>query len=95
MKDIEIIDNEHSLLVSDSNEVSEQFDSRRLKYSLLLELSQDCLFNRHLGIMNGYLSTNQFDVKYDVQTSAYERVKQQWDSIKNVQWDGKFKVVPG
>ena len=50
------------MLVSDSNEVSNQLDSKQLLYGTLVELAQDNLFKKYLD-MSKYLTRNQYDVK--------------------------------
>ena len=49
-----------SLLVSDSNEVSSQYDSKRMQFNTLVELAQDTLFKRNAG-MAKYLTHTQFE----------------------------------
>ena len=50
--------NEHDkfLLVSDSNEVSSQWDSKRLSLSELTKMAQDILFKTQFGYMSEYLT---------------------------------------
>ena len=95
MEDIEVIDNEHSLLVSDSNEVSEQFDSKKLEYSLIVELFQDKLFKEHIGILDNYLLKTKYDYNNKLISDSFNQIKDEWDGIKNKEWSRKLKVVPG
>ena len=49
------------MLVSDSNEVSNQLDSKQLLYGTLVELAEDNLFKKYLD-MSKYLTRNQYEV---------------------------------
>ena len=46
------IPNDKYLLVSDSNEVSDQFDSKKLQQSELSHLAEENLYKKYLGIKN-------------------------------------------
>lgn len=48
------------MLVSDSNEISKQLDSKQLAYDTLTNLAQDSLFKKYL-YMSKYLTENQYD----------------------------------
>ena len=48
------------MLVSDSNEVSKQLDSKQLGYGTLVEMAEDNLLGKHLD-MSKYLTRNQYD----------------------------------
>lgn len=47
------------MLVSDSNESSSQFDTKKLSWRNLVEMAQNNLFKQHLDIMDNYLTKNQ------------------------------------
>ena len=49
------------MLVSDSNEVSKQLDSKQLPYDTLASLAEDNLFTKYLD-MSKYLTKNQYEV---------------------------------
>lgn len=49
------------LLVSDSNEIGGQYDSKKLKHSELIDLMQDNLYRKKLDIMQQYLTVDQFN----------------------------------
>ena len=78
----DIIDDSKYLLVSDSNEVGSQYDSKKLRQSELAYLAQENLFKRHLGIMQFYLTKSQYEVyekvlgeKYDAQSSLFSMLE--------------------
>ena len=48
------------MLVSDSDEVSNQLDSKQLKYDTLVALTEDNLFRKYLD-MSKYLTYNQYN----------------------------------
>ena len=58
-----VLDDTHQeyMLVSDSNEIGGQYDSKKVDYSELVELAQDNLFNKHLGIISTYLTNIQYN----------------------------------
>lgn len=49
------------MLVSDSNEVSNQLDSKQLVYGTLVDLAEDNLFKKYLD-MSRYLTKNQYGI---------------------------------
>lgn len=53
------------MLVSDSDEVHDQLDSKQLQYKTLFELAEEDLFKKHLD-MSRYLTLNQYE--------AYKRI---------------------
>lgn len=57
------IDDTKHLLVSDSNEISQQMDSKRLSISDLAEMMQNDLFKKHLNIMGRYLPRTQYEIR--------------------------------
>ena len=58
--DSSIIPDNKCLLVSDSNEIGEQYDSKYLKQEELTRLAQENMFKKHLGIMQSYLTNSQY-----------------------------------
>ena len=48
------------LLVSDSDEIQTQMDSKQLPYTTLAEMAQDALFSRYLD-MDQYLTVSEFN----------------------------------
>ena len=76
---IETIPSNKYLLVSDSNEVTEQFDSKKLRQDELSYLAEENLFKKHLGIMSNYLTVSQYasyrsilKEKYIIQKKLFE-----------------------
>lgn len=59
METIQIQDTKY-LLVSDSNEVGNQYNSKKLSQADLVDLAQDNLFKKTLDIMSRYLTISQF-----------------------------------
>jgi len=55
-----LIDGDKCLLVSDSNEVVEQLDSRKLKQKDLSDMAYNELFRRHFDLSR-YLTKNQYN----------------------------------
>jgi len=53
------------MLVSDSDEVRDQLDSRKLEYDTLAEFSEDNLFKKYLD-MSKYLTYSQYEVYGDM-----------------------------
>ena len=49
------------MLVSDSDEVRDQLDSKQLEYDTLVALAEDNLFKKYLD-MSKYLTNNQYEV---------------------------------
>lgn len=70
------------LLVSDSNEVGGQYDSKKLKQSELVEIVQDNLFKKHFD-MPRYLTINQYKAYKDLLEEQYTVWKNLFDKIKN------------
>ena len=56
----DIIPDNKYLLVSDSNEMGNQYDSKKLSQEDLIDLAQDNLFKKTLNIMSRYLTISQF-----------------------------------
>lgn len=56
----DLIDGNKCLLVSDSNEVVEQLDSRKLKQKDLSDMAYNELFRRHFDLSR-YLTKNQYN----------------------------------
>ena len=81
------------LLVSDSNEVGGQYDSKKLKQSELVEIVQDNLFKKHFD-MPRYLTINQYKAYKDLLEEQYTVWKNLFDKIKKQSTD-KFRVEDG
>ena len=83
------------LLVSDSNEISSQYDSKKLSESTLVKIVQDNLFGKELGIITNYLTNSQ----YNNNKSNLERTKNQlveeFNSLSRMNVTRKFQVVDG
>lgn len=95
MNDIEVIVNEHSLLVSDSNETSQQFDSKQLEYSTIVQMFQEKLFKDHIGIMGKYMLNLVYDVQSKSISNQCNELENKWNSIEDTVVNNKLKVVPG
>lgn len=65
------IPNDKYLLVSDSNEVSDQFDSKKLQQSELSHLAEENLYKKYLGIMSNYLTISQYDAYKSILEEKY------------------------
>ena len=60
-------DNKEYFLVSDSNEINSQLDSKKMDWDELRNLAESNLFKKHLGILDNYLTVSQ----YDIESGAY------------------------
>ena len=90
---IQEIRSDRSLLVSDSNEMSEQLDSKQLKYPELADLAFDRFFKRNLDLSR-YLTKTQYDTYIKMLGREKSECTTRWDSMSK-RWSGKFKVVDG
>ena len=70
------------LLVSDSNEVSDQLDSKKLSYDDLVKMAQDNLFKRHFD-MTRYLTKTQYDTYYTNLNNKLNEVVNRWNILQN------------
>lgn len=68
------------MLVSDSNEVGNQLDSKKLEYGTLAELAQDNLFKKYLD-MSRYLTKNQYEVYKGLLEDEYNRLDALYNTI--------------
>ena len=59
------------MLVSDSNEKSNQLDSKQLAYGTLSDLAEDNLFTKYLD-MSKYLTKNQYDAYTKILNGRYD-----------------------
>ena len=84
-----------NLLVSDSNESSEQYDSKQLAYSRLVELAQDNLFKKQLDFMSKYMTVNQYNAYVELLNKKQGLESEMWDRLKILKQNQKFKAVPG
>ena len=62
--------NNTCMLVSDSDEVRDQLDSKKLEYPTLVDLAEDNLFGKFLD-MSKYLTRSQFDAYHDMLQEKY------------------------
>ena len=83
------------LLVSDSNEMGEQFDSKKLEYAELVELAQDALFNKHVPILSQYLTVNQYNTYKNILDQRKKILDTVWSLYKDERQSSKLKVVDG
>ena len=89
------IPNDKYLLVSDSNEVGDQYDSKKLRQDELANLAQENLFKKYLGIMSNYLTISQFNAYRSILNEKYNIQNSLFNQIKNLPWENKFKPVDG
>ena len=61
------------MLVSDSDEVRDQLDSKKLEYPTLVDLAEDNLFRKHLD-MSRYLTYNQFGIYSGMLNDKYNEL---------------------
>ena len=76
------------LLVSDSNEMGNKYDSKKLNQNDLTDLAQDNLFKKSLD-MSKYLTIQEF-LAYKEQL---EKIPSEQPAFGN--WTGKYRVVDG
>ena len=88
-------DNPEYMLVSDSDEIGGQYDSKRMDYPELVELAQDSLFKKYLPIMSRYLTTVQYENFIELIQRRYNTCKSQWDSLNAQTWTNHFTPVDG
>lgn len=90
-----MINDDEYLLVSDSNESVKQKDSKKLSQATLVEMAQDSLFNKHLGIMRKYLTINQYNTQADIIKVKLEMCQSLFNVLDGMEWSKKFTVVDG
>lgn len=84
------------MLVSDSNESSSQFDTKKLNWLNLVELAQDNLFKNHLDIMDNYLTKNQIVQQQKILNNRLNALRTAFTSVDADDGSGrKLKVVDG
>lgn len=84
------------LLVSDSNEVSKKFDSKKIDIdTTFASLAQENLFKTYLDIMNLYLTKDQYNSYLNSIENQLTQCKNFFNSIKDGKWSGKLKPVDG
>jgi hypothetical protein len=66
------------MLVSDSDEVRDQLDSKQLKYDTLVALAEDNLFRKYLD-MSKYLTYNQYNAYGVMLNDRYSKL----DTLKS------------
>ena len=83
------------MLVSDSDEVRDQLDSKKLDYSTLVDFSEEALFKKYLD-MSKYLTYNQFKAYSEMLQEKYKELnamKRDLPSVGN--YKPLFRVVDG
>lgn len=81
------------LLVSDSNETSNEYDSRKLSYRDFLKLGSDTLFKSNPEIMDDYLVRSHFRFQSAIVENALNLQRTRFQNIG--EWSGRFRVVDG
>ena len=79
------------LLVSDSNETSNEYDSRKLSYQDFLKLGSDALFKSNPEIVDDYLVENHFRFQSAIVENALNLQRTRFQNIG--EWTGRFRVV--
>ena len=74
------------MLVSDSNELGGQYDSKKLNFSELVELAQDSLFNRYLRIMSTFLTTIQYNNYIQIMEQRLNAKGTEWEKVEGGSW---------
>ena len=84
------------MLISDSNEISKQLDSKQLEYGTLVELAEDNLFTKYLD-MSKYLTRNQYDAYKDKLEIRYSELEALKNALPNpiASHTPKLRVVNG
>lgn len=84
------------LLVSDSNEVSKKFDSKKIDIdTTFTSLAQENLFKTYLDIMNLYLTKDQYTSYLNSIDNQLTQCENFYKSIEDGEWSGKLKPVDG
>ena len=94
----DIIDGNSCLLVSDSNEVGEQYDSKKLKQSELVELAQENLFKKVMDIMSLYMTNSQYEAYKELFDQKCKIQNDLFNSVNDSSWNKphiRFKPVDG
>lgn len=78
------------MLVSDSNESSNQLDSKKLGYDTLVELAQDNLFKKYLD-MSRYLTKNQYEIYKGLLEDEYKQLS----DMSAITGNPKLRAVDG
>lgn len=81
------------MLVSDSNEVSTQLDSKKLDYQVLADLAQDNLLTNYLD-MSKYLPSSLFTLYKGILDDEYETQKDLKSSL-SIEAKPRLKAVEG
>ena len=88
-------DNKEYFLVSDSNEINNQLDSKKMDWDELTRLAESNLFKKHLGILDRYLTVSQFGIYKSMIGESRNSLDSLWNQVKNQEWSGKFKASDG
>ena len=89
------IESNKYLLVSDSKEIGNQYDSKKLSQSELVELAQNDLFKKHLKIMSRYMTVSQYKLYIDMLRSKVEQLLVEWEKVRGKTWTGMLRPVDG
>ena len=84
------------MLVSDSNEIGNQLESKKLAYDTLVELAEDNLFKKYLD-MTKYLTINQYDAYKGMLEDRYNSLSALFRTLPTpiANYQPKFRVVDG
>ena len=84
------------MLVSDSNEIGNQLESKKLAYDTLVELAEDNLFKKYLD-MTKYLTINQYDAYKGILEDRYNSLSALFRTLPTpiANYQPKFRVVDG
>lgn len=88
-------DNKEYFLVSDSNEINSQLDSKKMDWDELRNLAENNLFKKHLGILDNYLTVSQYDIYKKMLVDTKTSLDTLWNMLKDQNWSGKFKPAHG
>lgn len=82
------------LLVSDSNERSEAFDSKKLSHQDLSDLAQDELFKSKLDLKT-YLTESKFTDLCEEMENQLSKCNDRFQELMKIEPSNKFRVVDG
>lgn len=82
------------MLVSDSDEVRDQLDSKQLKYDTLVALAEDNLLRKYLD-MSKYLTYNKYNAYGGMLNDRYAKLKAMKDALPPSSYKPKFMPVDG
>jgi hypothetical protein len=88
-------DTEEYFLVSDSNEINSQLDSKKMSWDNLARLAESNLFKKHLGTLDKYLTNSQYGLYKSMLDETMNEIGLPSDLPDVNTWRGKFKAVDG